>query len=424
MLDIIYASLIGIFSGVLSGLAPGIPMLLGYFVFLPLIPQEPMPLILYAMTAMMGAQFFGSQAALYYKIPGESSSFPVLFELKNFTSPKDIYHAVQTTTYGSLVATVFALVVIFFILYTGVLTSMYLPVWIKASIFLFLLIATILAEWRWITNSIVLVMGALVSRYEEVASAIDVLPMYYFNTFLGIIIIFSTQLLFKSYEKVEFNDSTVVKKFDFNWKRWYRPIGLYSILGSLFGFIPGHGATIASHISYGWAKLRRQSAIQRVAASETANNSAILMAWIPLIIFGIPINAIEITFMQYFVMLGYELDFIHETNNIVILVSMLLISALIFSWLALTTNRIIYKWIASLLNSPVFGIIIGTLSVFMFWQGSNYTGDFIATHVAIFLPISYIIAKLRVSMVPVVIGMLLTEPMTIVAQQFLQIYIL
>ena len=148
MIEIIYASIVGIFSGILSGLAPGIPMLLGYFVFLPLIPQEPMPLILYAMTAMMGAQFFGSQAALYYKIPGESSSFPVLFELKNFRSPKDIYHAVQTTTYGSLVATMFALAVMFFILASGLLTNMYLPVWIKASIFLFLLIATVFAEWR------------------------------------------------------------------------------------------------------------------------------------------------------------------------------------------------------------------------------------------------------------------------------------
>jgi len=423
MLEIIIASAIGIISGIISGLAPGIPMLLGYFIFLPLVPAEPLPLLSYAIISMMGSQFFGSQAALYYKIPGEASSFPVLFELKNFTSPKNIYKAVQTTTYGSLVASIFALVIMFVVLTSGLLTGLHLPILAKATIFAFLIVVTIYTEKRMLVNTIVLLLCAMLSVYEDIASVVHTLPMYYFNSLLALIIIFSTQLVFRINKDVGFDDTKVIStKFD--WKRWYKPFSFYSFVGSLFGFIPQLGATLASYATYGWTKYKKQDPIQRVTASETANNSAILIAWIPLIIFGVPINAVEMLFMQYFTMLGFEFDFLNEFSNQVTLIITLLVSAVVFSVLALTTNKLMYRWIAVALNSRLFGIIIGAISVLMFWKANNYTGDFILTHLVTFLPISYLIAKYKVSMIPVVIGFLLTDPIVTTVYQVLEIYIL
>jgi len=60
----------------------------------------------------------------------------------------------------------------------------------------------------------------------------------------------------------------------------------------------------------------------------------------------------------------------------------------------------------------------------MFWKANNYTGDFILTHLVTFLPISYLIAKYKVSMIPVVIGFLLTDPIVTTVYQVLEIYIL
>ena len=85
------------------------------------------------------------------------------------------------------------------------------------------------------------------------------------------------------------------------WKE-FRPllpvISWTSLLGMLIGALPGAGATIASLVAYSEAKRWSRhpekfghGSLEGVAAPETANNSAISGAMVPLLAFGVPGSA-------------------------------------------------------------------------------------------------------------------------------------
>jgi putative tricarboxylic transport membrane protein len=423
MFDIVFAGLVGVCSGVITGIAPGIPILLGFFIFLPLIDQSAMPLLTYAIVSMMGSQFFGSQAALYYKVPGEASSFPVLFEMKNFTNPADIYKAVQSTTYGSLVASLFGTAVLMATLMFGLVSGLYLPILLKFSIFLFVFAIGIFGDKKPVTNIIVIATAIFIAYYEDVAPYIGT-PGYYFNSILALIIIVAFQLAFKKPEAVSGNVVDNVTKTPFKWSPWIWIYIKYSAIGSLFGFIPQAGATISSYATYMWEKYRNSDSITRITASETANNSAIVVAWLPLIVFGIPINASEIMLVQYYNQLGLDFSFMRDFTAQLTLLAVLVLSTLIYSALALTTNKLLYGSLALILNHRWFGLAVGVISVFIFFYVNNYTAWYIFIHLAVFLPLSYITARLEISLVPIVIGLLLSDQLTRTGHQVFQIYIL
>ena len=423
MVEIATAIFFGIVTGVLTGLAPGIPIVLGYFLFLPLIDPTPFPLLCYAMLAMMGTQFFGSQAALYYRVPGETSSFPILFEIKNFNTSTEIYQAVQTTTYGSLVASLFASSLLTLTLMFGLLHGLTLPILVKFGIFLFLIGVAIVGDRRWVVNTLTILFCSLISFYEDLAPVINT-PVYYFNSLLALIIIVSFQLTFKDPEAVNYKQIDDLEKQPFPFRKWVVPFSAYSLIGSVFGFIPQLGSSVSSYACYFYEKLKKSSPLARVTASETANNSAIITAWLPLLVFGIPITATEVLFVQYFNQLGFDFEFMKETSNQLALFSVLVFATLIFSALALSTNKLLYKWIAIFLSNRWFGVIVGTISVTMFFYVNSYTLQYILVHLAVFLPISYIVAKLKVSLLPIVIGFLLTGSVIQIGHRVFQIYIL
>jgi len=111
---------LGIISGIFAGLLPGIPIFLGFILFLPFVPMDPLMLLIYGIVMNIGTQFFGSMSALYFRVPGESSSYPVLMEVNNFNTPEKLHLAILLTTLGSLIATLVAALSIWLALYTGV----------------------------------------------------------------------------------------------------------------------------------------------------------------------------------------------------------------------------------------------------------------------------------------------------------------
>jgi putative tricarboxylic transport membrane protein len=84
-----------------------------------------------------------------------------------------------------------------------------------------------------------------------------------------------------------------------DWKRSALPILRGSILGFFLGILPGGGAAISSFVSYAVEKkISRhperfgKGAIEGVAGPESANNSAVGGAFIPLFSLGIPSNPV------------------------------------------------------------------------------------------------------------------------------------
>ena len=84
-----------------------------------------------------------------------------------------------------------------------------------------------------------------------------------------------------------------------DWKRSIASIIRGALLGFALGVIPGGGAVIASFVSYTAEKKISKhpeafgnGAIEGVAGPETANNAASVGAFVPLLAFGIPPNAV------------------------------------------------------------------------------------------------------------------------------------
>jgi putative tricarboxylic transport membrane protein len=96
-----------------------------------------------------------------------------------------------------------------------------------------------------------------------------------------------------------------------DWKTSLWPIGRGTVLGFFLGILPGGGALIASFASYAMEKrLSRdpekfgKGAIEGVAGPESANNSAVSGAFIPLLTLGIPTNVVMAVLMGAFMLHG------------------------------------------------------------------------------------------------------------------------
>ncbi len=96
-----------------------------------------------------------------------------------------------------------------------------------------------------------------------------------------------------------------------DWKTSIKPIGRGSVLGFFLGILPGGGAMISSFAAYALEKrISRhperfgKGAIEGVASPESANNSAVNGAFIPLLTLGIPSNVVMALLMGAFILHG------------------------------------------------------------------------------------------------------------------------
>ena len=96
-----------------------------------------------------------------------------------------------------------------------------------------------------------------------------------------------------------------------DWKDSARPIARGTFLGFFLGIIPGGGAVTSSFISYAIERKFSKhpdkfghGAIEGVAGPESANNSAVAGALIPLLTLGIPFNIVTALLLAAFLIHG------------------------------------------------------------------------------------------------------------------------
>jgi len=426
MIDLIFTMFLGIVAGVMSGLMPGIPIFLGFLLFLPFVPIDPMMILIYGCVMGIGSQFFGSMAALYFRVPGESSSFPILLELKNIDTPEKIYHAIKLTTLGSLVATIIAATTIYLSLTSTVFSGMYMPILGKLLIFIFLVILSIVHDKKIKTNILILLICLFFSFYSDIVIFLNsfadkkILPIYYFNSMLALIILFVMQLIWaKPVQLIEASES---KKAHLPVMKSIPSMIKYSFLGTILGFIPQLGATVASYVSYNWEKFRKRDPLQRVTASETANNSAIITCWFPLLLMGVPITASELLLLQHYNKFGYNFNFLKTGDAALVLFSAMVVAGMIYYALAVMVNHRLYNILGKIICRRWFSILIAISSLTIFYFIDRHSLGFIMAHLLIFVPLSWLINKLEINMLALVIGLLLIKDIFFTFRQVLQIY--
>jgi putative tricarboxylic transport membrane protein len=426
MIELIFTMFLGIISGVLSGLMPGVPIFLGFLLFLPFVPIDPMMILIYGCVMGIGSQFFGSMAALYFKVPGESSSFPILLELKNINTPEKIYHAIKLTTLGSLIATVIAATTIYLSLTSTLFSGMHMPILGKLSIFIFLVVLSIVHDKKIKTNILILLLCLFFSFYSDLVIFLNsfadkkILPLYYFNSMLALIIIFVMQLIWA--KPIQLNDASESKKVHLPIMKNIPSMIKYSFLGTILGFIPQLGATVASYVSYNWEKFRKRDSLQRITASETANNSAIITCWFPLLLMGVPITATEVLLLQHYNKFGYNFSFLKTGNSALLFFAAMVVAAIIFYALAVLVNHKLYNTLGKIICQKWFSVLIAICSLTIFYFIDRHSLGFIAIHLLLFIPVSWLISKLEINMLALIIGLLLVKDIFFTFLQVIQIY--
>jgi len=424
IIPIIQAVLVGLLSGMVVGLIPGITIILGFILFLPLVPLDPLCIVLYGIISRMGSQFFGSIAVLYLRIPGESSSYPTLMEINNLKT-RDMFTAVMLTNLGSLIATVVSCIILFFILYSDVSKHIHFPILLKIFIFYVLVFMAIFSKRKFFMNIFLLLAATFINFYPELATMarnyLPTTPIYYFNNQLILIIIFISQLLW--YNGATIQNTKVDRNIkNFNIRKYLGNISLHSIFGCVVGLVPQLGSTISSYVSYAFEKFRKSNTLKKITASETSNNSAAIIGWLPLLVFGVPLTASELVLVQYFQKFNLTFSFVKDQTTVYIIIGCLLISGIIYYMLATSVNQRYYVALVKLIQKRLVTYSLFFISLAVFYFANSYDIKYLLIHCSIFLPVSYLFYKYQVDLLTVVVGLLLTDEIYHTTLRVIQIY--
>jgi len=425
MIDIVQSVGVGLISGVLTGLMPGVGIMLGFLLFLPLIPLDPLCILLYGIVLKVGSQFFGSMAVLYLKIPGESSSYPVLMELKHLKI-EDTYRAVMLTNFGSLVASMFSTLILFWFLQAEFAKGIYFPIALKSVVFVVLILIALFVNKNVWTNFCILLFGAFINFYAEIAAEIktyvDAVPIYYFNTHLILIIIFVSQLLWIDEPPPTVSNLEQLKKQGIGVKKYLGKITVYSIIGCICGLIPQLGSTISSYLSYTIERIRGKAPLDRIIASETANNGAAVIGWLPLLLFGVPFNGSEIMMLQYFQTYNLDLEFLKSEGIPTIIMTTLIVVGILYFIMASYVNQRYYVLLGRVICKRWFSWILLLISLGSFYAASSYDLKYLMIHVMVFVPMGYYFYRIKVDLLSLIIGLILMDEIVYNFIRVVQIY--
>jgi putative tricarboxylic transport membrane protein len=196
-------------------------------------------------------------------------------------------------------------------------------------------------------------------------------------------------------------------------RRSWAPFGRGTIVGFIFGLLPGPSATLSSFASYrlekGVSKYRDEigeGAIEGVAGPETANNAAATSSMVPLLSLGMPFGAITALMMAAMMVYGVQPGPLLMTDHPEIFWGVIA-SMLIGNVMLLALNiPMISVWV-SLLRIPSH--ILLTMILLVAVIGSySVRNSLLDVYVLLFIGlIGYVFRKLDFQLAPLVVGLVL-----------------
>jgi len=300
-MDIIIFSL-GVMGGIFAGLVPGIGVFTTLILLYPLLLELTLVqlLILYIPLASI-SQFIGSVPALYFKIPGESTSF-IATEYGHKLFIKGHHDLIPLTAIGSFVATILSAVVIFSLPYLYE-SMFYYFLSTKFVFFLILLTGACLiatSKNNWLLSTAMIIAGMVLGNIGFNASTGKFFGTfdndwlsYGIPLFPFIVALYVLPNIF-NLDSSSVNGKTIdnayVKSVG-NIKQYISKMLNGSVIGMVAGFVPIIGKIVGVSASRAFYK---KSDKESVIAAESSNNSSIFTAMIPLFLFGVPITLGEI----------------------------------------------------------------------------------------------------------------------------------
>jgi TctA family transporter len=297
MLEFLIILLIGLLSGIVIGLMPGLPAYIGPLFLYPFISYLSVDQILaFWLSSHIGSQYFGSVAAILLKIPGEVSSMIYIKDIDRLTTTERL-GLVSQTAWGSTIGSLVSLMIILLVYYLGLYTEL---IQLSSNNIKILLLTILVATLCWFTDHKKLSFLLFFIGFFFSEKTNHELPIWVFKIqeYTTDITIFSLILAFLIIPEVieEISKDHTIDQLDITKKTVKSKLDFSSILrgtwlGSVIGLIPGPShilASIGAYNSYDKDQIK-----EKIISAESANNSATITSLLPFLYVGLPITLNE-----------------------------------------------------------------------------------------------------------------------------------
>jgi len=390
---------LGVSGGVFAGLVPGVGVFTTLILLYPLLIELTLVqlLILYIPLASI-SQFIGSVPALYFKIPGESTSF-IATEYGHDLFTKGHHDLIPLTAIGSLVATTLSAVVIFSLPY--LYDSMFYTLLSTKFVFFLILLtgACLVATSKntWLVSTAMIVGGMILGNIgfnpstgkffgtfnnDWLSYGIPLFPFI-----VALYVLPNIMDLDSSGVNGRTIDNAYVKSVG-NVRQYFGKMINGSLIGMVAGFVPIIGKIVGVSAS---RALHRKSDKDSVIAAESSNNSSIFTAMIPLFLFGVPITLGEILIYNV-AETNYDLQ--NEFRSILSswLLPMLILASgvlgLLLSWPLARYCTYIFRLPTLFLKSMFLAVVLASLLYIGFIKHMTWYYIFV---LMAFLPLGYLL---------------------------------
>ena len=422
------AALVGALAGTLIGVLPGLGPTAGIAMILPLsYSLDPTSGLIMMAGMFYGAMYGGSTTAILVNMPGESASVITCIDGYKLTKKGRAGAVLTIVAIGSFIGgivSVFGVMLFapalaevgllfgpaeFFALTAGglLLFSRISGGSLAAGIFpmaIGLLLGTIGQEAVTGQDRFTFGIADLTLGVELVALVVG---LYGVAEIMSVVETLQTQV---KPLPVKLRDMFPTRQ---EWRRSIAPYGRGTLLGFIFGLLPGPSATLASFASYrlekGVSKYKHElgeGAVEGVAGPETANNAAATSSMVPLLALGIPFSSVTALMLAAMMVHGVQpgpmMMTAHPQIFWGVIASMLIGNVM----LVILNIPLISLWV-SLLRVPnhIFLPIILMVATIGCYSVRNSMLD--VGMLLVVALIGYVLRKLDFQLAPMVVGLVL-----------------
>jgi putative tricarboxylic transport membrane protein len=422
------AAFFGALAGTALGVLPGLGPVAGVAILLPITFTFPPTAGLIMMAGIYyGAQYGGSTTAILVNMPGESSSVVTCIDGYKLTKRGRAGGVLSIVAIGSFIGgTVSVIGVMLFSPALAQLGILFGPAEFFALTAGGLLLLARISGGSFAAGILPMALGMVLSTvgeeavtamnrftfgFNDLSQGFDLVPLV-----VGLYGVTEIMFLVERLKSqplpvpVRLRDMLPTRE---EMRRSWAPYGRGTIVGFIFGLLPGPSATLSSFASYrlekGVSKYRDEigeGAIEGVAGPETANNAAATSSMVPLLSLGMPFGAITALMMAAMMVYGVQPGPLLMTDHPEIFWGVIA-SMLIGNVMLLALNiPMISVWV-SLLRIPSH--ILLTMILLVAVIGSfSVRNSILDVYVLLFIGlIGYVFRKLDFQLAPLVVGVVL-----------------
>ena len=305
----VFYCFIGCLWGTIVGVLPGIGPLGGIAVLLPMtFKMEPASAIIMLSGIFYGAMYGGSTTSILLNIPGEAASIVTCIDGYQMARKGRAGPALVVAALGSFVGGTLSIVAL--MLFAPPLAKAMLRIGPGEEFSLMLLaliVMSFVSSAPILKTLSMIILGVLIATigmdpftgylrftfgYTGFAEGLGFVPMA-----IGLFGVSEILMNFEEVSSVQVIKPTLRSLLP-RWKDLKDsagPVGRGSVIGMLFGFVPGISHVVSTFISYAVEKKISKhpeefgkGRIEGVAGPETANNATTGTAMVPLLVLGIP----------------------------------------------------------------------------------------------------------------------------------------